>query len=72
MKLISSEKKGYDYIMTVETKSLCGPPNTFQVRGSCTVWHYYPDGRRCSTLMEGSLCDLWRRLEWEEEDKVKK
>ena len=26
--------------------------------GSCTVWHF-PDGTRCSTMLESRLSELW-------------
>ncbi len=28
------------------------------VYGSCSVWHYFPSGKRCSTLIEAHICDL--------------
>jgi hypothetical protein len=33
--------------------------------GSCTVWHQYPGFRRCSTMTEGSLADIWERWKFE-------
>lgn len=39
---------------------LCGY-KTERIRyvGSCTVWHEYHGGRRCGTLMESFLSDIW-------------
>jgi hypothetical protein len=36
-------------------------------RGSCTVWHAYPDGKRCTTEMELLLSDVWKREQWRDE-----
>lgn len=49
-----------DYIMDLEWKG-----EFFSVRGSCTVWRYYPSGARCSTSTESKLSDIWTKLEWE-------
>jgi hypothetical protein len=38
-------------------------------RGSCTVWHAYPDGKRCTTEMELLLSDVWKREQWRDEMK---
>lgn len=41
-------------------------------RGSCTVWHHMPSGRRCWTPTEGWLSDIWERATWDEKDKAAK
>ncbi len=33
-------------------------------RGSCTVWHHFPSGQRCSIWLEGYLSEVWNRIEW--------
>jgi hypothetical protein len=43
--------------------------DTVVVRGSCTVWHYYPSGKRCGTRMEAMLCDFWQAEKWRQEEK---
>jgi hypothetical protein len=32
---------------------------TIQYKGECTVWHEMPMMKRCSTLMESLLSELW-------------
>jgi len=34
---------------------------TEQYEGSCTVWHKLPSYKRCGTLTESWLCDLWQK-----------
>lgn len=53
----------YDYLITIKYES--GKVN--QYRGDCTVWHSYPDGRRCGTMTESWLCDIWQREKWKME-----
>jgi nitrogen fixation-related uncharacterized protein len=33
-------------------------------RGSCTVFHWYPSGVRCSTFWEGRLNTIWQVAKW--------
>ena len=33
-------------------------------RGSCTVW-YYMNGKRCGTLFEEKLSEIWEKVQWE-------
>jgi hypothetical protein len=43
-------------IMTVNYKD--GKVDQFQ--GDCTVWYKLPYMKRCGTLKEGFLCELWK------------
>lgn len=29
--------------------------------GTCTVWHHYPSGERCSSTKESKLCNIWNK-----------
>lgn len=52
--------RGDEYILTIRSGSFRG-----MFRGTCTVWHEYPSGKRVSTALESRLCDIWTRLRWE-------
>lgn len=32
--------------------------STFQFKGDSTIWRTYPMMRRCSTIIQGELCDI--------------
>lgn len=34
-------------------------------RGSVTVWHEYPSGKRCGHLQESELTEVWKQAVWE-------
>lgn len=52
---------GGDCIMTVRRKHR-GRTEEFQVIGSCTVWHYYPDFQRCNSFFQGEvLYPMWAK-----------
>ena len=53
-RVISAEYKGG--VMTVKYEQ----GQQEQYEGSCTVWHKLPYMKRCGTLKEGWLCDLWK------------
>jgi hypothetical protein len=58
--LESSEKRKHGYILRFSDGSA--------YRGNCTVWHTYPDGRRCGTMTESWLADEWEKIRSEGED----
>lgn len=33
-------------------------------RGNCTVWYHFPEGKRCSTLTESWLSNIWEKYRW--------
>ena len=76
MKLVSYEKSGKDYIITVECNkrrsflsflfNKKGEPYLAQFIGNCTVWYYYPQFRRADTSTESKLCDIWTKIRFEE------
>ena len=72
---ISFKGSSSDAIMTFETRPnklgrlLGKKTKRWQVRGGCTVWHFYPSGKRCSTFMESWLSDIWQREVWKLRDK---
>ena len=68
MRLIEHEIRNGDYLLTIERRRLFRKPSRFKVRGSCTVWHRFPGGRRCSTMLESVLANIWETLEWERKD----
>ena len=39
----------------------------YTFRGSCTVW-YHLDGKRCHTILETSLSEIWHK--WKYEQKI--
>ena len=41
-----------------------------QYRGNCTVWHEYPSGKRCGTLTECWLSDVWEKHQWTKEQRT--
>ena len=49
---------GYDGKWLTAKKSVGDRQEICKFYGSCTVWHY-PNGRRCSTLLECRLSELW-------------
>lgn len=77
MKLIEWKKHGRDLILTFETQPswlarLFGSkPREVQYIGSCTVWHHYPQFRRCGIFTEAWLADVWAWVKHQESLKVK-
>ena len=69
------EKKGTcDYIITHKVTRkryyFFGPEITIvtNYRGDCSVWYEYPSGRRCGTIEEVWLNQVWQSHKWEEKD----
>lgn len=62
MRLIACEKRkdGFHYKLTVEFSPFWpwGRPQRQRFVGEGTVWHEYPGGKRCSSFLEGDLCDM--------------
>lgn len=48
----------HDLLITLE--------NGTQARGSSTVWHWYPSGKRCSGSWEHQFSEIATRHEWRE------
>jgi len=46
-----------------------GPITHGVYRGTCTVWRDAKTGKRCSTLLEARLSDIWTKARWKEADK---
>ena len=65
MRLLESEIKDGEYILTFEKKRLFRKPVTVRYIGSSTVWHTFPEFKRCGTLDECWLSDLYKRLVYE-------
>ena len=40
---------------------------TIKYRGSCTVWHEYPSGRRAGSGIESMLYCKWTKWKWSQE-----
>ena len=38
------------------------------VRGSCTVYHWYPSGQRCGHRTDDALTQIVQRIKWGVED----
>lgn len=60
-----SVKEAYDItyeneILKFKTKNKRGVYN-WSFKGSCTVW-YYMSGKRCSTLFEDKLSEIWEKV----------
>ena len=60
-----SVKEAYDItyeneILKFKTKNKRGVYN-WAFKGSCTVW-YYMSGKRCSTLFEYNLSEIWEKV----------
>jgi hypothetical protein len=60
--LESFEKRKRDYILRFSDGSA--------YRGDCTVWHTYPDGRRCWTMTESWLAEEWEKIRWKDQDEL--
>ena len=45
----------YDFIITYQEQEFVG---------DCTVWNYYPSGRRADTMLESTLSEIWQREKW--------
>jgi hypothetical protein len=41
-------------------------PRTFEYVGRSTVWHTFPEFRRCGVWLEGDLSEIWDRIQYEE------
>ena len=71
MRLISCEKRkdGFNWKLTIEFSSPWPWGKSYRKRfvGGGTVWHEYPSGRRCSSFLEGDLCDLLQGWEFQQE-----
>lgn len=73
MKVVKIESTdSRDLIITLEWRTFwLRRRRTGRVRGECTVWNWYPSGRRCGTLLDGWLYEVWQKYVWEQEEKNK-
>ena len=57
-----------EYEPTRVARWLGAEPHTERYRGSCTVWHHYPDGTRANVCMEQRLSAVWQAWQWKQQD----
>ena len=52
-------------IPSILARAFVAEPTVERYRGSCTVWHSFPDFKRQGTLMEGMLNEFLERATFE-------
>lgn len=51
----------YEYNEATQMLTLVYENRTERYTGTCTVWHHYPSGERCSSTKESKLCNIWNK-----------
>ena len=66
MKFFKREK--FESIEWIDEWDAIITTNKRKYRGSSSVWHSYPDGKRANTFKESWLLDLFQREQWRLKD----
>jgi len=69
MKILKIEEKRNDIIITFSSRGFFRKlfrlkEKIKQYRGSCSIWHHFPEGKRCSTLTACWLSEIWTKYRW--------